>query len=47
MIHTEMHAEFVDSVSGRGLDKELHVEHCLTRRADLGYRLNDSDIKGP
>ena len=47
VIHTEMHEEFVDSVSGCGLDKELHVEPCLTRRADLGYRFNDSDIKGP
>lgn len=42
-----MHEEFADSVSGRGLDKELHVEPCLSRRTDLGYRLNDSDIKGP
>lgn len=38
-----MHEGFVDSI-GR-LDKGLHFEQSLTRRADLGCRLNDSEIK--
>lgn len=46
-IHTEMHEEFVDSIGRHGLDKGLHFEQSLTRRADLGCRLNDSEVKGP
>lgn len=34
------------SVGGHGLDKKFQFEQSLTRRAGLGYRLHDSDVKG-